>query len=82
MTIVQVKKKAQVTLPKQIRAKLNIEEGDILDVMIEKEAVVMRPRVSDRVALKTAPAAEFIRLSGSVSLGGDAVAESEGVYED
>lgn len=40
--LVQVRKKAQVTLPRSVRQALNIEEGDFLDVRVEGEEVVLR----------------------------------------
>lgn len=40
--LVQVRKKAQVTLPRSVRESLNIEEGDFLDVRVEGEEVVLR----------------------------------------
>lgn len=32
--LVQVKKKAQITIPVKVREKVGIEEGDILDVTV------------------------------------------------
>ena len=40
--LVQVRKKAQVTLPQSVRQALNIEEGDFLDVRIEGGEIVLR----------------------------------------
>lgn len=40
--LVQVRKKAQVTLPQSVRRALNIEEGDFLDVRVEDGEVVLR----------------------------------------
>lgn len=40
--LVQVRKKAQVTLPLSVRKKLNIEEGDFLDVQVRGGEVVLK----------------------------------------
>ncbi len=40
--LVQVRKKAQVTLPQDVRQKLGIEEGDFLDFQVRDEEVVLR----------------------------------------
>lgn len=40
--LVQVRKKAQVTLPLSVRRALNIEEGDFLDVRVEEGEIVLR----------------------------------------
>jgi AbrB family looped-hinge helix DNA binding protein len=40
--LVQVRKKAQVTLPRSARQALNIEEGDFLDVRVRNNEIVLR----------------------------------------
>ncbi len=40
--LIQVRKKAQVTLPQSIRQSLNIEEGDFLDVRVQDSEIVLR----------------------------------------
>lgn len=40
--LVQVRKKAQVTLPHSVRQTLNIEESDFLDVRVENGEIVLR----------------------------------------
>ena len=40
--LVQVRKKAQITLPHSVRQVLNIEEGDFLDVRVEDGEIVLR----------------------------------------
>lgn len=40
--LVQVRKKAQVTLPQSVRRALNIEEGDFLDVRVKDGEIVLR----------------------------------------
>ena len=40
---VRVKRKGQVTIPLELRSKLGIEEGAILDVKAEDGAIIMKP---------------------------------------
>jgi AbrB family looped-hinge helix DNA binding protein len=40
--LIQVRKKAQVTLPQSIRKKLGIEEGDFLDIQVKNGDIVLR----------------------------------------
>ncbi|MBI4295269.1 MAG: AbrB/MazE/SpoVT family DNA-binding domain-containing protein [Chloroflexi bacterium] len=40
--LIQVRKKAQVTLPQSVRQSLHIEEGDFLDVRVEGGEIVLR----------------------------------------
>lgn len=40
--LIQVRKKAQVTLPRSVRRKLGIEEGDFLDVQVRDSELVLR----------------------------------------
>jgi len=40
--LIQVRRKAQVTLPRSARLALNIEEGDFLDVKVKDGEIVLR----------------------------------------
>lgn len=40
--LIQVRRKAQLTLPQPVRQALNIEEGDFLDVRVQNDQIVMR----------------------------------------
>ena len=40
--LIQVRKKAQVTLPRSVRQALNIEEGDFLDAVVKDGEIVLR----------------------------------------
>ncbi len=42
--LVQIRKKAQITLPLSVRRKLKIEEGDLLDVNVRDGEIVLRPK--------------------------------------
>ena len=78
--MVQVRKKAQVTLPQSVRKALNIEEGDFLDVRVRDGELVLtnlgrvgspaiRYRTGDRVRLAGPPCRcgrTFLRLEGGI----------------
>ena len=40
--LIQVRKKAQVTLPQSVRQALHIEEGDFLDAIVKDGEIVLR----------------------------------------
>ena len=40
--LIQVRKKAQLTLPQSVRQKLDIEEGDFLDVRVRNGEIVLK----------------------------------------
>jgi len=42
--LVQIRKKAQVTLPLSVRKKLGLEEGDYMDVQVRKGEIVLKPK--------------------------------------
>ena len=44
MPLVRVRDKAQVTLPAKIRRRLNIQDGDYLQVDVEAGRIVMSPQ--------------------------------------
>ncbi len=45
MPLVQVREKAQITIPSKIRKALGIEEGDYLEAEIEDNKIVFVPKV-------------------------------------
>lgn len=49
MSLVKVKRFAQVTIPAAIRRKAHIEQGDLLDISWEDDRIVITPkRISDK----------------------------------
>ena len=49
MSLVKVKRFAQVTIPAAIRRKAHIEQGDLLDISWENDRIVITPkRISDK----------------------------------
>ena len=45
MPLVTVKTKFQVTIPLEVRAKLGIDEGDLLEAEVENGRIVLTPKV-------------------------------------
>jgi len=43
MTLMRVRRAAQLTLPADVRQALNVKEGDYLDAQIVKDGVLLRP---------------------------------------
>lgn len=43
MSLIQLKTKAQLTLPVKIRRKLELEQGDYLDVTLEDNKIILTP---------------------------------------
>jgi len=42
--LIQLRKKAQLTLPLSVRRKLGIEEGDFVDVQVRDGEIVLKPK--------------------------------------
>lgn len=68
MPLVKVVRNGQVTIPKEIRDKLGIKEGDLLEVESAETGIFLRPKevVDKGTALKGFSAA-FRRLQTNVS---------------
>ena len=45
MSFVKVLRGGQITMPKELREVLEIKEGDILEVQMEKNKVVLKPKI-------------------------------------
>jgi len=41
--LVQIKKRAQITIPIKVRESLGIKEGDILDIQIKDDEIILKP---------------------------------------
>jgi AbrB family looped-hinge helix DNA binding protein len=44
MITVKIKQKGQVTLPMSVRKELNLQEGDLLELAVQKGSIVLQPR--------------------------------------
>lgn len=45
MPFVKVLRGGQITMPKELREVLEIKEGDILEVQMEKNKVILKPKI-------------------------------------
>jgi AbrB family looped-hinge helix DNA binding protein len=45
MSLVTVKPKFQVTIPVKLREQIALQEGDVLDVVLVQEGILLRPKV-------------------------------------
>ncbi len=43
MIIIQVGRRGQITIPRDIRRQMGVQEGDRIALVIEKDQVIMRP---------------------------------------
>ena len=60
MPLIQVREKAQITLPNKIRRVFGIKEGDFLEPKIRKEGILLSPKaVVDRQFLAKVPTVEL-----------------------
>ncbi|MBI5026047.1 MAG: AbrB/MazE/SpoVT family DNA-binding domain-containing protein [Nitrospirae bacterium] len=80
--LVQVKKKAQITIPVKIRETIGIEEGDILDVEVKNKEIVLKPVKKRKIVLKPVNVKVLDELTGIVSIGGDATKDSEAIWDE
>lgn len=49
MSLVKIKDKFQVTIPTEIRKEIHLEEGDLLEVTIQNNIIILKPKaVIDR----------------------------------
>ncbi len=81
MQVVRVRQKGQVTLPKRVREKLGIGEGDLLRVEAEGGQVVLEPLRPTALVVRPVPAEHLREAAGLVDLGGNALEDSEAVFE-
>jgi AbrB family looped-hinge helix DNA binding protein len=79
--IIQVKKKAQITIPLRVRKTLAIEEGDILEVTVREREMVLKPVVRSKRRIKLLDPNMLKELEGIFSAGGDSVRDSEDIYD-
>lgn len=77
-SLVRVREKGQVTLPLDVRKRLGLRKGDLLEASVNDGRLVLAVVVRGEAALApvAAPVYNLDGLVGIVSLGGDAVADS------
>jgi AbrB family looped-hinge helix DNA binding protein len=79
--IVQVKKKAQITIPLKVRKSVGIQEGDLLDVSVKGQAILLRPLPQQRSAIKLLDAGRLKEMEGILSAGGNALKDSKAIHD-
>lgn len=83
--LVQVKKKAQITIPIKVREAVGITDGDLLDVEVRNREIVLKPVTTvtkGKIKLKLVAASELKKLRGAFSIGGDSVKDTENLYNE
>jgi len=81
--LVQVKKKAQITIPLKIRQATGIEEGDMLDVEVKDKEIVLKPvKRKKRIQLRPVEISILDKMAGAFSIGGDAIKDTEDLYNE
>lgn len=72
MPVVRVKRKFQVTIPAEVRKRLDLAEGDYLEVTEEDNQIVLKPKLvldkpDERALAQLEAILERIRQPGEVS---------------
>lgn len=80
--LIQVKKKAQITIPLKIRQATGIEEGDMLEVEVKNKEIVLKLVRKPKMRLNPVAVSELKKLRGIFSIGGDAVKDTEDLYNE
>lgn len=83
--LVHVKKKAQITIPIKVREAAGITEGDVLDVEVRNREIVLKPVATvtkGKIKLRLVPSSGLKKLKGAFSLGGDAVKDTDALYNE
>jgi AbrB family looped-hinge helix DNA binding protein len=75
--LVRLKQRGQITLPLEIRKRLQLNEGDLFEVHVDERRVVLEPVVRSRPLPVWNPAEQLSELAGITSLGGNALEDTE-----
>ena len=80
MPLVTVKPKFQVTIPAKLRRGINLREGDVMEVTVVGDGILLRPTgVVDRIAAADRIAAKFAAMEISSE---DAGRSEDEIMED
>lgn len=79
--VVALRTEGAIIIPKPLRDRLGLRPGDLLEVEVKGGDLILRPRPVRRLMLSGVPAASLDKLTGLVSLGGDAVKDKRRLYE-
>jgi len=79
--VVALRTEGAVIIPKVLRERLGLRSGDIFEIEIKGGDLILHPRPVGRLVLRGVAAASLDKLTGLVSLGGDAVEDKKRLYE-
>ena len=79
--IVQIKPRWQITIPRDLRNALAIQEGEYLAAEVKGRSLILKPLKPGRIAGKAHPAQTLKDLAGLVSVGGNAIDDTRKLYE-
>ena len=79
--VIHLKKKAQITIPLKVLEAVGISEGDVLDVTVRDNEIILRPVKRRKTQLKPIDVSILDELTGVFSIGGDAVKDTDNLYE-
>ena len=79
--VVALRTEGAVIIPKVLREKLGLQAGDLLEVEVRGGDLVLHPIPIRRLTLQGVNASSLDKLTGLVSLGGDAVKDKKRLYE-
>ncbi len=77
MVVVRLKARGQLTVPRAIRERLGLREGDLLRLSVEEGRLVLEPLRAPRPEPIWVPAEKLRALAGAVALGGNALEDTE-----
>lgn len=69
--VIHIKKNAQITIPLKVREAIGISEGDMLDMTVRDNEIVLRPVKRRKAQLKAVDVSILDELTGVFSIGGD-----------
>ncbi len=78
--IVSLRTEGAVIIPKAIRESLGLRAGDLFDIEVQGSDLVFHHRPIRPLKLKGVPANSLDKLTGMLSLGGDAVRDKKHLY--
>jgi len=80
--LVHLNSKGQLTVPNAIRRKLGIHGGDVLELEVRGESLILRPHAATGLALRHNPASILLGIEGTVNFGGHAAEDAEALYDN
>lgn len=79
--VVSLRTEGAVIIPKPIRESLGIKAGDLFEIEVQGSDLVFHHRRIRPLKLEGVPANSLDKLTGMLSLGGDAVRDKKHLYE-